>query len=537
MLASNKFDDDWKASLFVGAGNQQADFDKLCKEAGRYLSEGKMSEAVDKVHELVTQFKPAVTQWVVASQIVQPRIEVRPEYLLLSEMLAHLGYPAAPEEVLILLDTYRLGATSHVPTLLAMSDVHASRGELAIAEEKLREALRHHNNCMLAEQKLFDLAKRRSEEEGAVYVSEGVATYDFSDRFCSAPFDSINFGPEGWIWLCCPAFLPAPGGNVYAAADEGWEAIWNSPIAQEIRRSILDGDYTYCSKIQCPSLLSRSLPTKAEVIDKRHRDIIDNKKTKLDSGPTEVILSHDKSCNLACPMCRKSIIMANKAELERLDRIKEEIIDPMLDYSTSQKTIVHMTGDGDVFASKHYQSILESLDPVKHKNITLRILTNGLLFIRSWKKFTNIHELTKIVSVSVDAGSADVYREVRGGNWDTLVDNLEFIGELRRQNVIEQFGIVFAVQECNFLDMQKIVELAKRIGVDTVGFHKLRNGGMYEGTDYMARKIFDPDHPMFNEFLLELSNPIFNSPTIRFNSLQPLYELALERHGQMAVGA
>ena len=36
--------------------------------------------------------------------------------------------------------------------------------------------------------------------------------------------------------------------------------VWNSSGAQEIRRSILDGDYSYCSRTLCPMIANDNLP-------------------------------------------------------------------------------------------------------------------------------------------------------------------------------------------------------------------------------------------------------------------------------------
>ena len=53
---------------------------------------------------------------------------------------------------------------------------------------------------------------------------------DLAGRFCSAPFESLETAPGGQAYFCCPAWLPAPIGNLNEAdaAD-----VWNSPAAQE----------------------------------------------------------------------------------------------------------------------------------------------------------------------------------------------------------------------------------------------------------------------------------------------------------------
>ena len=104
--------------------------------------------------------------------------------------------------------------------------------------------------------------------------------------------------------------------------------VWNSSGAQEIRRSILDGDYSYCSRTLCPMIANGNLPRTDEVTEPRLRRIIEQHQTILDDGPRLIALGHDSSCNLACPSCRVGIVMADKAQNERLDRARDTVILP-----------------------------------------------------------------------------------------------------------------------------------------------------------------------------------------------------------------
>ena len=83
-------------------------------------------------------------------------------------------------------------------------------------------------------QDLFRQARSSVETTHAV-VSENQADY-----FCSRPFEDFQPAANGKTYFCCQSWLPIPIGDYRT---ETPEAIWNSPTAQEIRRSILDGDY------------------------------------------------------------------------------------------------------------------------------------------------------------------------------------------------------------------------------------------------------------------------------------------------------
>src|SRR2546423_13300825 len=98
--------------------------------------------------------------------------------------------------------------------------------------------------------------------------------YDLSDKFCPMPFTHFSTGFRGSVFACtCPAWVPFPIGNVVEA--ESADAIWNSEVVQEIRRSILDGDFGYCSRTQCSFITARKLPRKDEVTTPKLRAIID----------------------------------------------------------------------------------------------------------------------------------------------------------------------------------------------------------------------------------------------------------------------
>src|SRR5260370_25652089 len=60
----------------------------------------------------------------------------------------------------------------------------------------------------------------------------------------------------GNVYVCCPAWLPLVMGN---AREQPAEKIWNSMAAQEVRKSIHDGSYRYCSKVHCNWISGRSL--------------------------------------------------------------------------------------------------------------------------------------------------------------------------------------------------------------------------------------------------------------------------------------
>src|SRR5690606_29995681 len=73
-----------------------------------------------------------------------------------------------------------------------------------------------------------------------------------SRLFCSKPFTwfEVSRGTEeGDVFLCCPSWLDTPVGNL---TRQTVGDVWNGEVAQDIRRSILDGSFEYCDAVKCP---------------------------------------------------------------------------------------------------------------------------------------------------------------------------------------------------------------------------------------------------------------------------------------------
>ena len=139
-------------------------------------------------------------------------------------------------------------------------------------------------------------------------------------KFCHKPWeqlelvsDALNPELDAQGFLCCSCWVPKSVGNVET---DSILDVYNSPKAQQIRQSILDGEFSYCVKEQCPHIQNGTLPDVDDILNndtfqwdgmdiptEKYRDIILNSKTTGD-GPEFMHLSYDESCNLSCPSCR-----------------------------------------------------------------------------------------------------------------------------------------------------------------------------------------------------------------------------------------
>jgi pyruvate-formate lyase-activating enzyme len=398
---------------------------------------------------------------------------------------------------------------------LLAAEIAAAHGDWSGALDLATAALSADQTDRRA-QDLYRQARSRVENPQAV-VSENLA-----DFFCSRPFEDFQpTAANGMAYFCCQSWLPVPIGDYRTEAPE---AIWNSPAAQEIRRSVLDGDFRYCSKMHCSFLVNRTLPKRSDVSDPRHREVMEKRLTILPWRPKRVLLSHDRSCNLSCPSCRKEMIVARKDEVDRLNSLFETTLAPLL----RDATIVNVTGSGDAFGSAHFRYVLKRLNRKEFPHLRVTLQTNGVLFDRrAWEEL-ELEGMVGSVLVSIDAATEATYAKIRrGGSFERLLDNLGFIGELRRKRRIRYFRLDFVVQALNFREMPAVIELARGFGCDVMHFQMIRNWGTFSLPEYRRHFIGAPDHPDYAEFLDVLRHPNLALPMVELSTVRRVRDYAL----------
>jgi peptidoglycan/xylan/chitin deacetylase (PgdA/CDA1 family)/SAM-dependent methyltransferase len=338
--------------------------------------------------------------------------------------------------------------------------------------------------------------------------------------FCSKPFKwfEVSRGQEeGEVFVCCPAWLPTPIGNLN---HQSVTEIWNGEQAQRIRKSILDGSFQYCSRSLCPYLLTKSCHVQRieDVSDEELKEIIEKELTILPYGPREISCSYDRSCNLSCPSCRRQVIIENERKDEIL-KIQQKINDEAL----VDAQLLYITGSGDPFGSPFFRRWLQTMkrSAMPHLKV-IHLHTNALLWTpRIWETISKeVRDLVRYADISIDASTCQTYEmNRRGGKFHVLLKNLEFISKLRKEGPIEWLGINMAVQENNFLEMPDFVHLGKQFDVDTVYFQQLVNWGTFTAEQFQRRAIHLESHPRHQEFAEVLHDDIFDDPVVSLGNL------------------
>lgn len=317
-------------------------------------------------------------------------------------------------------------------------------------------------------------------------------------KICPYPFARLDVGPREFV-PCCYGWLTDEFYAIPAGPDP-----WNGPAARELRWRILAGDYRYCKRDVChrplydreqlAELVESSI--EAALSPANYQALLDGE-VEMPDGPSGMALVADPRCNLACPSCRSSKITKLDPYFER----QVEHAERLLALYRKDVRSLKMAGNGEVFFSPFLRKVLKDISTETYPALNrIHILTNGTyMTAETFEKLRPGSDLVQSIVVSIDAGTGDVYREVRGGDWDALVRNLEWVAEERKLGRFREFGLSFTVRAANFHTMPEFVELGNRLGVSWISFSKFTRWGDMGIVDYDAEAIHQPEHPRHGE--------------------------------------
>ncbi|MDR2893475.1 MAG: hypothetical protein LBV80_10420 [Deltaproteobacteria bacterium] len=319
--------------------------------------------------------------------------------------------------------------------------------------------------------------------------------HDNTKRFCAYPFTDMRItsrpkdkGKVSIFNCICGVWQPL----AFSA-----DLSWNSEDMQEMRRSILDGDYRYCDEYRCHYLREGSLPLQHEITDPYLQKIIESKLLKLPSGPSAVQCAYDYDCNLSCPSCRASIYKADDHTVAVLDSNISELLPPLL----PSVKLLSISQAGEALASRHSMQLLKSLTPEKYPDLKVKLFTNmSLVSSAKWQELEGGDRCIKILSMSIDGVTKETLEKLRRGlKWPRLLDALNFVRSLRKSGTLERLEIIFMLQKDNYQELPKLLEFASEYCVDEIMVAPLASHGSYTPEEFSEVNIYTPNNPLFEE--------------------------------------
>ena len=330
-------------------------------------------------------------------------------------------------------------------------------------------------------------------------------------HYCQLPFHTILIyrHPIGQVVPCC--FSPVVTGNI---SEQSLEEIWNSEDIQKLRASIIDGSYRFCPK-SC-YMISRS-PT-LEELPAHHQKFINKGQTELPLSAIERLSDgHDGRCNLFCPSCRDETHEISEYEYNGY-KVVEEQLRKTLKYVKEYDTSLQ----GDPFASPFTREMLQTMTPEAYPALEIvSIETNALLLTpEMWKSMHKIHDLIRIISISIDAATPETYKINRfPGKWSKLVKNLDFLASERRKMANPfNFLLKFVIQQNNYREVIDFIEICEKWGAETF-LQRLENWGTYSDEDFQKRAVHLPEHPEHAAFLEIMRHPALRKAHVDWGTL------------------
>ena len=312
--------------------------------------------------------------------------------------------------------------------------------------------------------------------------------------FCTQPFNRIEIFEDGNVYNCCPQFVSYYSiGNIYQTP---FDEIWNGEKAIELRRKILNNDYSLCDDI-CNR--------------KVNNDINENGyNVFVEKYPEEISISTDNICNIRCRMCRDKQ-MHTEYNKDNVDEEIKKIWLPIL----KDARIVRFGCTGEPFASYKEIKLIQSAAQT-YPNLKFHFHTNGILGTEEKLKELKVFNRIEKISISLHCASRETYNKIiLDGNYDKVMSNIKLYSNMRKNNLIKEFRLIFVVFSENYKEMPDFVKLAKENNAK-VEFWALRlNENTQIGQKFDDYSVINPKHKEHNQLIEILKQPIFQDRDVK----------------------
>lgn len=315
---------------------------------------------------------------------------------------------------------------------------------------------------------------------------------DLSGKICLSPFVSATVLSKGLVALCaCSGWHPSTVGNIF---DQPLLEILNNNLSQEIRQTVIDGTYDFCNADKCGIIVSNQLNDPADL------DEATRKKIQTRVGlPREIIMSGDMTCNLSCPSCRTQVYKPNELEIDNQIELGKAISKNCFSEPTENIILLTLSTTGELFASPMLLAFLESIPVDDFPNLSLHIQTNALLAKSRWHRLGAFQNRISRITVTFDSTEKETYEEIRrGGCWEDLINNLEFLQSKKQQQNFE-YNSRMVVQLKNFHQMQDFYTMSKQYSFDRVEYGRLQDWSTWSPEEFKRHDVFDIEHEKYRQ--------------------------------------
>ena len=311
---------------------------------------------------------------------------------------------------------------------------------------------------------------------------------------CAQPFTAIEIDTLGDVYTCCPSFV-----NFYKIGNI-WEnspdEIWTGEKITELRRRVLNEDYSLCNLDLC-----------------RQRQSLNIKQIDLSNVllPQYITLAYDKECNLKCITCRDEKYQNSTEQIELYNNKIDKLLLPLI----KEAKIIALSGSGEALYSRHSRLLIKKLAQI-NKHIMFNINTNGILFNKRNCEELGIYGRINEVFISLPAIDRKIYNEIMiGSNYDVVIENTKMAA------IDKNFGKItlnMVVSVLNYKEIPLVAEFAKSNNI-WLTVSQFCHWGTKFGKDYKEVAVWDESHKDFNKFQNILKSPVLNYEKIFMSPL------------------
>ncbi len=288
---------------------------------------------------------------------------------------------------------------------------------------------------------------------------------------CKYPFNRVVIYENGDVMCCCEGMKTAFGNLVLDSGEE----VWGSMRAKLIRLSIVNKTYSFCRKDMCPYLMREFKEDEGR-----------NEGLEVAKTPEWIGMGLDFTCNLYCQSCRNERRIAKGEDLKRIQSVAEKIVDTKWLDKAERSSIAGM---GEALFSPTYRHLI--FDNVDKKRKSITIGTNGMLITREVVERLNTLYDEVNFSVSIDAASEEIYKNIRrGGDFKKVKENISLLYDLKKEGRVKTINMVFVVQKDNYKEMKAFAEWGLSVEAILI-FYALHNWGTYSDMEYAERSMID----------------------------------------------
>lgn len=199
---------------------------------------------------------------------------------------------------------------------------------------------------------------------------------------------------------------------------------------------------------------------------------------KVLSGPIEVSVDLTRKCTLNCLMCwwwsplvkkRPSLKWANQ---EMDYELFKELIQDLKKIGVKR---IILGGQGEPFL---YSKLLETIEITKKAGIEVALITSG--FFLNEKKIRAIFDLRiDSIDISLQAATAETYLKIHPGqkeeSFKRIKNQLILLSKLKEtfNRTVPKVRIIHVICNLNYQETVKVVEFAREVGADSIGFKRI----------------------------------------------------------------